>query len=109
MVVVRVVPEGEDPVERLNPFAPRRHAGGAARVSRRWALIGGIVLVLALIAISIPLLVGGGAGSTSARTRSRAWTRPTAPWSSPRSSASDQARARSGSGACGSRSRTAVS
>ena len=62
VVVVRVVPEGEDPVERLNPFAPPAPAV-APRVSRRWALIGGIVLVLALIAISIPVLTsGGGAG-----------------------------------------------
>src|SRR4029453_14719214 len=61
VAVVRVVPEGDDPAVRLSPFTPTPPAA-AARVSRRWALIGGIVLVLALIAISIPLLTSGGAG-----------------------------------------------
>ncbi|HJY31841.1 MAG TPA: ABC transporter substrate-binding protein, partial [Actinomycetota bacterium] len=61
VVVIRVVPEGEDPVERLNPFAPAPPAPAASpRGSRRWAVIGGIVLVLALIAISIPVLTSGG-------------------------------------------------
>ncbi|HEY3213274.1 MAG TPA: hypothetical protein VGL16_08760 [Actinomycetota bacterium] len=61
---MRVVPEGEDPVERLNPFASSPPAPAPPpTVSRRWALIGGIVMVLALIAISIPVLTsGGGAG-----------------------------------------------
>jgi ABC-type transport system substrate-binding protein/class 3 adenylate cyclase/streptogramin lyase len=59
--VVRVVPEGEDPAVRLRPFAPSQPA--PARISRRWAPVGAIVLVLAIVAISIPLLTsGGGAG-----------------------------------------------
>jgi len=57
VAVVRVVLEGEDPVERLRPFAPAQPA--PARTSRRWAPIGAIVLVLAIVAISIPLLLSG--------------------------------------------------
>ena len=52
--VVRVVPEGDDHVERLRPFAPPPPA--AKKGSRRWALVGVVVVVLALTAISIPLL-----------------------------------------------------
>lgn len=54
VVVVRVVPDGEDPVARLRPYAPAPPP--PARTSRRWALIGGIVVVIALVAVSIPLL-----------------------------------------------------
>jgi YVTN family beta-propeller protein len=57
--VVRVVPEGEDPADRLRPFAPTPPPPAPPKVSRRWALIGGIVLALALVAISIPLLSSG--------------------------------------------------
>ena len=54
VVVVRVVPEGADPVERLRPFGPPPPA--VRKPSRRWAIVGGIVLVLALVGISIPQL-----------------------------------------------------
>jgi ABC-type transport system substrate-binding protein/class 3 adenylate cyclase/streptogramin lyase len=54
VVVVRVVPEGEDPVERLRPYAPPPRAAGNA--SRRWPVIVGVAVVLALVAVSIPLL-----------------------------------------------------
>ena len=57
VVVVRVVPEGEDPVERLRPFAPPAPPGRST--SRRWALVAGIALVLTLVAVSIPLLRSG--------------------------------------------------
>jgi peptide/nickel transport system substrate-binding protein len=55
--VVRVVPEGDDPAVRLRPFAPAQPA--PARTSRRWAPIGAIVLVLAIVAISLPLVLSG--------------------------------------------------
>jgi len=59
IVVVRVVPEGEDPIERLRPFAPPPlHA--ARRTSRRWPVVVGIGVVLALVAIAIPLLGSDG-------------------------------------------------
>jgi peptide/nickel transport system substrate-binding protein len=57
MVVVRVVPEAEDPVERLRPFSPRPPA--ERKPTRRWAVVGALGLVLVLIAISIPLLLSG--------------------------------------------------
>lgn len=57
VVVVRIVPEGDDPVERLRPFAPPPPAG--RKTSRRWAVLVGVALVLALVAISIPLLRSG--------------------------------------------------
>jgi peptide/nickel transport system substrate-binding protein len=57
VVVVRVVPEGANPVERLRPFvAPPTPP---SRTSRRWAIVGAILLILALVAISIPLLWSG--------------------------------------------------
>src|SRR5215207_8391253 len=60
VAVVRVVPEGDDPVNRLKPFVPPQP--GQRTTSRRWVLVGGIVLVVALVAISIPLLSKDGAG-----------------------------------------------
>jgi YVTN family beta-propeller protein len=58
VAVVRVVPEGVDPAERLRPFAP----GPAApqKTKTRRTLVGAMILVLALVAISIPLLTSGG-------------------------------------------------
>jgi YVTN family beta-propeller protein len=56
-VVVRVVPEGADPVDQLRPFAPT--ASAPARTSRRWAMVGVTILILALVAISIPVLSSG--------------------------------------------------
>ena len=50
VVVVRVVPEGVDPVERLRPFAPPPPP--PPKTSRRWVVVGAIVAVLALIAIT---------------------------------------------------------
>lgn len=57
VVVVRVVPEGADPAERLRPFASGPPA--EQKPTRRWAVLGAIVLGLALVAISIPLLSSG--------------------------------------------------
>ena len=57
VVVVRVVPEGEDPVERLRPYAPPPPA--TRKTSRRWAVAVGVTIVLALIAIAIPALRSG--------------------------------------------------
>jgi peptide/nickel transport system substrate-binding protein len=56
VVVVRVVPEGVDPVERLRPYAP---ALPPPKTSRRWVVVGAIAAALALVAISIPLLSSG--------------------------------------------------
>ncbi len=56
VAIVRIVPEGDDPVERLRPFAP---PPAARKTSRRWAVAVGIALVLALVAISVPLLRSG--------------------------------------------------
>ena len=60
VVVVRVVPEGADPVDRLRPFAPAP-AAPARTTSRRWVVVGAITAVLALVAVSIPLLSSGDA------------------------------------------------
>ena len=57
VVVVRVVPEGVDPVERLRPYAPPPPP--QPKTSRRWVVLGAILAVLALVAISIPLLSSG--------------------------------------------------
>jgi YVTN family beta-propeller protein len=51
--VVRVAPEGVDPVERLRPFTP---TPPVPKRSRRWSVAVGVAAVLALVAISIPLL-----------------------------------------------------
>ena len=67
VAVVRVVPEGVDPVERLRPYAPA--PAGSPKTTRRWIVVGAIAAVLALVAISIPLLRSGedavGVGSNS--------------------------------------------
>jgi YVTN family beta-propeller protein len=55
VVVVRVVSEGVDPVERLLPYGPAP-ATPPETTSRRWVVVGVIAAALALIAISIPLL-----------------------------------------------------
>jgi class 3 adenylate cyclase len=57
VVVVRVVPEGVDPVERLRQYAPPPPP--PPKTSRRSVVVGAIVAVLALVAISIPLLRSG--------------------------------------------------
>lgn len=62
VAVVRVVTEAEDPSERLRPFAPAQPA--PPRTSRRWAPIGLVVLVLAIVAISIPVLLSGDDAAT---------------------------------------------
>ena len=70
VAVARVVPEGADPVERLQPFGPP--APPPTKTGRPWVLIGAIVAVLALVAISIPLLRSGETPtSRSGRTRWR--------------------------------------
>jgi class 3 adenylate cyclase len=58
VVVVRVVPEGEDPAVRLRPYAPAPPAPPKGP-SRRWVAVGAVAAVLALVAISIPLLSSG--------------------------------------------------
>ncbi|MEO8424880.1 MAG: ABC transporter substrate-binding protein [Actinomycetota bacterium] len=55
VAVIRVVPEGEDPVERLRPFGPTPPVG-RKEPTRRLIVVVPLVLVLALIAISVPLL-----------------------------------------------------
>ena len=57
VVVIRIVPEGADPVERLRPFAPPPPA--TRKTSRRWAVAVGVALVLALVGVSLPLLRSG--------------------------------------------------
>jgi YVTN family beta-propeller protein len=54
VAIARVVPEGVDPVERLRPFAPPPPA--TQKTPRRWPILVGIVVVIAVIAISIPFL-----------------------------------------------------
>jgi YVTN family beta-propeller protein len=54
VVVVRVVPEGVDPVERLRSYAPPPPS--PPKTSRRGVVVGAILAVMALVAISIPLL-----------------------------------------------------
>jgi YVTN family beta-propeller protein len=57
VAVVAVVSEDVDAVDRLRPFAPP--SPPTRKPSRRWAIVVGIALVLALVAISIPLLRSG--------------------------------------------------
>jgi class 3 adenylate cyclase len=71
VVVVRVVPEGVDPVERLRPYAPPPPS--PPKTSRRWVVVGAIAAVLALVAISIPLLSSGDDGDVNIGTNSVAW------------------------------------
>ena len=54
VLVVRVAPEGVDPVERLRPYASPPPS--PPKTSRRWVVVGAILAVMALVAISIPLL-----------------------------------------------------
>jgi peptide/nickel transport system substrate-binding protein len=61
VAIVRVVIEGDDPVERLRPFAPP--APARHKTSRRWPVAVGAAVVLALVAISIPLLRSGDEGA----------------------------------------------
>jgi outer membrane protein assembly factor BamB len=61
VVVVRVVPEGADPVERLRPFVPT--APSPKRTSRRWA-VGAAVAVA--VALTIVVLTRGGDNPGSA-------------------------------------------
>ncbi|MGZ8646806.1 MAG: ABC transporter substrate-binding protein [Actinomycetota bacterium] len=57
VAVIRIVPGGDDLVERLRPFAPPPPT--ARKTSPRWAIAVGIALVLALVGVSIPLLRSG--------------------------------------------------
>ena len=68
VVVVRVVPEGDDLVERLRPYAPPLPAD--KKTSRRWPVIVGIAVVFALVAVSIPLLGSGGGEAVDVGTNS---------------------------------------
>jgi peptide/nickel transport system substrate-binding protein len=69
IVVVRVVPEGEDLIERLRPFAPPP-LPAARRTSRRWPVVVGIAVVLALVAIASPLLGSDGGEAVDVGTNS---------------------------------------
>jgi YVTN family beta-propeller protein len=69
VVVVRVVSEGEDAVERLRPFAPPPPPA-PPKTSRRWVIVVGIAAVLALVAISIPLLGSGDGEAVNVGTNS---------------------------------------
>lgn len=51
VVVVRVVPEGADPVERLRPFVPT--APSPKRTSRRWAVGAAVAVALALTIVAL--------------------------------------------------------
>jgi YVTN family beta-propeller protein len=52
--VVRIVPDEQDPAERLRPFAPAPPP--RAKPRRPWVAAIGVAVVLALVAIAIPLL-----------------------------------------------------
>jgi class 3 adenylate cyclase/streptogramin lyase len=65
VVVVRIVPDGVDPAERLRPFAPPLRA--TPKLSRRWVIPAGVAAVLALIVISIPLFGSDDSGQTASR------------------------------------------
>ena len=68
--VARVVPEGADPMERLQPFAPP--APPSPKTGRPRVLIGATVVVVGLVAISIPCSRPGTTPtSRSGRTRWR--------------------------------------
>jgi YVTN family beta-propeller protein len=69
VVVVRVVPDGEDLVERLRPYAPPPPRA-AWKPSRRWAVVVGVAVALALVAVSIPLLGSGGGEAVDIGTNS---------------------------------------
>jgi peptide/nickel transport system substrate-binding protein len=69
VVVVRVVPEGVDQVERLRPFAPPP-SPAAPKTSRRWPVIVGVAVVLALVAVSLPLLGSRGGEAVDVGTNS---------------------------------------
>jgi peptide/nickel transport system substrate-binding protein len=56
VTVVRVVPETEDPAERLRPFAPP--APPPPRPTRRWIVPAAVALALAVVAVAIPMLGG---------------------------------------------------
>lgn len=58
VAIVRVVAESGDAVERLRAFVPPPPKAGR-RISRRWLAVGGVALVIALVAISLPLLRSG--------------------------------------------------
>jgi peptide/nickel transport system substrate-binding protein len=69
VVVMRVVPEGEDPVERLQPFAPPPPPP-VRKPSRRWPVVVGVAVALALVAVSIPLLGSDGGEAVQVGTNS---------------------------------------
>ena len=106
--------DADEAAQRLAAIQPtgalRRAPSAAQTTSRRWVVAVGIALVLALVAISVPLAAirrwRRGRRDELDRAHQRARTEAS---SSPPSSASGPARARSGSGASGSPSRTAAS
>jgi len=60
VAVVRVVPEGVDPIERLTPFAPVRTPEPPPRRRPPWRAIAAAALALILIAVGLPLLLSDG-------------------------------------------------
>ncbi|HEU4529325.1 MAG TPA: ABC transporter substrate-binding protein [Actinomycetota bacterium] len=67
--VVRVVPEGEDPIDRLRPFTPTPPAPPERR-SRRWVIAVATVVTLALLAVAISLLGSDDPGAVDLGTNS---------------------------------------
>ncbi len=62
VIVVRIVPDGEDPVDRLRPFAPApAPQSGSSR--RRWAIVGSVAVASAVAAVASIALVSTGAAA----------------------------------------------
>jgi peptide/nickel transport system substrate-binding protein len=60
VAVVRVVPEGIDPVQRLSPYAPVRPPEPRERRRPPWPALIAAVLAIVLIAVGLPILLSGG-------------------------------------------------
>lgn len=56
---VKVVPEGEDPVERLSPYAPVRAPEPRRRRRPPWPALVAAALAVILVAVGLPLLISG--------------------------------------------------
>jgi peptide/nickel transport system substrate-binding protein len=60
VAVVRVVPEGVDPIERLSPFAPIKTPEPPPRRRPPWQAVAAAVIAVVLIAVGLPLLLSDG-------------------------------------------------